>query len=324
MEDRLIYQKDMHEDNIESLLNRIKDNCPGLYQYLIQDFEKNASVGVRFDILNYFAEHSEEFGDDMSFLFLLSSFACNPLINVEQMDFVTGYFVRNEKDEKFSFDDFGIIFSSCIDKNIPVSHMHTLFYSDMSVPEICDAVGNFDELPADLDDVSDLSKDSEVTKIDHQVVVDVEDSKKDHSSGSDSNPSDVDMFNNLVTVLTYQDKDSIDDLNFKQNQFSDIIGKFQSSTSELSSLASSFINDMKKDKEEIQKLNAMISLMQKLLSSKQAEVNKLLNEISRLNDRIRTSEKAELRRDALNQKITEAYQLALNPAAGSDSMFCLK
>ena len=204
--------------------------------------------------------------------------------------------------------------------------MKRLFYSDKDVVDIYADVDKFDASDDEYPDETSsmLVSDPEDVPYDMNVsyAADVRQSSKSKGQGMENASSDVDMFNNLVTVMTYQDKDSMEELNKAEENFSDVISKFSASVSDLSSICSLFLNSMKKDKEEIKKLNAMITLIQKLLTSKQNEINNLRGEVSRLNDRIRSSEKAELRRDALNQKISEAYHLALNSnALGSDSLY---
>lgn len=324
MEDKLIYARDIHDGEFEPLFNSIKEQNEILYHLLMAGLEKNPSVGLRADVLSYFAEKAESLGSDQKLLFQLTDFACNPRVNVSYLSFVDDYFNHNTSGERFSIDDFGVVFSACVEKSIPIETVRNMFYGNMDVVEIYEAVDKYEESLGDTgNNAEDISYEKNVQVIDEPKHSEVSaGSVKDDFEEpvkvvrNEDNASDVDMFNNLVTVMTFRDKEGMEALGSLQGRFTDILSVFNSTASDLSSFSAELFNSMKKDKEEIKKLNAMISIIQKLLTQKQNEINSLRGEVARLNERIRASEKAELKRNQLYEKITEAYKMTADNADG--------
>ena len=312
MGERLIYINDVHSGPYEKIFNDMKAENNPLYLHLVTQLERSSSVGIPEDILRYLGERVENIPKDEKYLYHLVNFACNPIITVKHLAFVDEYFNQSDSDHKFPIDDFAVVFSACVDKGIPLEEIKRLLYSGRDVVDIYEIVDTYDASTSSIDDMEDG---------DAKDLMDVENYNRyqqkpevvesiDPSSEKTSNTTDVDMFNSLVTLISSQNKDDISDIGNAQVCFSEILKKLQAITSDVSVFSTDFINAMKKDKEEIKRLDAMIKLMQNLLASKEQKINELRGELVHLNERIRNFESAELRQDALNQKIREVYHLA--------------
>ena len=306
MSEKFVFAKDMEAEPYSGMFDRIKENNNSLYMHIVTGLENGGSAGINADVLSYFAENAENIAKDEQFLFHLVNFSCNSRITVEHIKFVIDYFYNSFVEDKFALDDFSVIFLPCVEKRIPTKEIRELFTSGKDVVEIYEAVDQY----ITNTEQSDTHMEAEVLEEENdKTVVNLPDQVEDKEINS---PSDVDMFNNLVSIMSYQEKDDMEVLNNFQRDFTGLLDRMQGISANMSTFSSEVLNSIKKDKEEIKRLNAMITLMKNLLSSKQVEIDHLRGEIMHLNDRIQASEMAELRRDALNNKIMETYKLAFN------------
>lgn len=100
-----------------------------------------------------------------------------------------------------------------------------------------------------------------------------------------------------------------------------IVAKFQLAASELAAYSSEVVHEVENDKEEIKRLNALLNLQQRVMSSQQNKINEMRGEIVRLNTRIQNAERTEMRREAINQKISELQSLTLNERKDSENAY---
>lgn len=326
MNDSLIFAKDVHSNGVEEIFSNIKDANLPLYNHLMASLEKSPSVGIRMDVLGFFAEHATDLKDDEKYIFHIVDFACNPKMTVEHLRLVNDYFYHNGSENKFSMDDFGVVFSACVEKNIPIAEIKSLFYSDKDVMEIYASVDAYISQPAMEESLTEIvNEEQQETTLSEPIgPSEVIDSNVEINQYERINEaSDVDMFNNLVTLMATTDVDEARFINTAQDKFMDMLQQLQDVSSSISVFSTEFINSMKSDKEEIKKLNAMIMLMKKLLSQKQGEINELRGEISKLNSRIHSFESAEFKQDALREKVGELYKLAANTGEDRDRLLSL-
>lgn len=322
MNESLIFAKDVQSEGVDDVLSRIRDENLSLYNHLIASLEKSPSVGIRRDVIEYFSDHAMDFKDDERYIFHIVDFACNPKMTVEHLRLVDDYFYHNDSDRKFSMDDFGVVFSACVEKNIPISEIKSLFYSDKDVMEIYASVDAYISQPENNSEETRDEVEPEMGLVEHSSTSETIPNEVDtHEYNRVNEVSDVDMFNNLVTLMATTDIDEVRFINTAQDKFKDMLQQLQDVSSSISVFSTDFINSMKRDKEEIKRLNAMILLMKKLVSQKQGEINELRGEVSKLNSRIRSFESAEFKQDALREKVGELYKLAANTGDGKDSMF---
>ena len=314
MNESLIFAKDVHSEEVENIFSKIKEENVSLYNHLIASLEKSTSVGIRRDVLNYFSDHASDLAEDEKYMFHIVDFACNPKMTVEHLRLVDDYFYHNGSNHKFSLDDFGVVFSACVEKNIPISEIKSLFYSDKDVMEIyvsVDAYISNPEVETACKEIVDVDTDS-IEPVSTTEVISKNDTVAVNSFEREKETSDVDMFNNLVTLMATTDVDEAKFIGTAQGEFMNMLQQLQEVSSHISVFSTEFINSMKTDKEEIKRLNAMIVLMKKLLSQKQNEINELRGEISKLNERIHNFESAEFKQETLREKVGELYKLAAN------------
>lgn len=291
-------------DSVNDTLSKIKTSNNKLYSLIMQFLNEGHIING--DILEYFSDTAGEYSDDVEMLNALVNFSDNPNTSVEYISFIEKY-MRNRISD-IDIGDIIYTFELCIEKNIPLRKIEELFDSGMSLEDILVYVS--DEYGQESTDTV-MSDEHFEKPAEHNKVEIIED------NGIENDSEDVKIFNNLVSAITYSEKNG-NSTESIQKGFMSIIDKFQAATFEMSGYSSEIINQIKKDKEEINRLNATIQVMQQLLQTKQQEINSLKGEVTRLNEKIRTSERADMRRDVLNQKINEVYQLALSSGVGLD------
>lgn len=71
-------------------------------------------------------------------------------------------------------------------------------------------------------------------------------------------------------------------------------------------------------REENERLNALLTIQQRVLSGQQDKINELRMQIDNLNSRIQNAEKKEMRRKAIDQKISELQNLTVNEHKDGD------
>ena len=130
----------------------------------------------------------------------------------------------------------------------------------------------------------------------------------------------AEMFNSLITVMSIK-KDGDNSARTVSDNLNKIVAKFQLAASELAAYSSEVVNEVENDKEEIKRLNALLNLQQRVMSSQQNKINEMRGEIVRLNTRIQNAERTEMRREAINQKISELQSLTLNERKDSENAY---
>lgn len=130
----------------------------------------------------------------------------------------------------------------------------------------------------------------------------------------------AEMFNSLITVMSIK-KDGDNSARTVSDNLNKIVAKFQLAASELAAYSSEVVHEVENDKEEIKRLNALLNLQQRVMSSQQNKINEMRGEIVRLNTRIQNAERTEMRREAINQKISELQSLTLNERKDSENAY---
>lgn len=94
----------------------------------------------------------------------------------------------------------------------------------------------------------------------------------------------AEMFNSLITVMSIK-KDGDNSARTVSDNLNKIVAKFQLAASELAAYSSEVVHEVENDKEEIKRLNALLNLQQRVMSSQQNKINEMRGEIVRLNTR---------------------------------------
>ena len=314
MERKLVFSKDLANKDIEKLLELIKESNEQFYSCLMDCLKKDSSVVIDKEVLDYFSVNANKFGDNNKFLKYVVDLACNSKTTVHHVNFIVDYFHDIPDDSRICDDDFFIVLSACVEKGLPISEIKNLFYSNNDAVYILETVDSF--MSSDIDTSVSASENSDIhvdNKENAGLLANIDKGSSVGVPVSSGTPSsDVDMINNILTVLTFQDENEMDIINGIQTSFMNFNDRLQSFTSDLSVFSTDVINHLKKNEEDLRRLRAMISINQKLLSSKQREINELRMENERLNNKINDFQLSGMKQDALKEKINELSKLASN------------
>lgn len=306
----IIYMKDIEKPEIAEILETIKEKNGGMYDALLSHLRSEGTSGIREDILKFIRDHIEEFKTDESYLYNMAALVGNSKVTPEHLNWAVNYF--NEVN-LISIDDFMIIFSEAIEKDMPLSVIQkcykdtgdnevqlyeTIVSYDGTEPEKTENVAT-DGAP--METVED-KKDELSENISTDIVAGTEET---------TNKSDmVDMFENLMVAMSHGSRNMDMSVIRVQEEFNKIVAKLQVNLTELNSYVTQVIREWEGDKEEIERLSALNKIQQKVLSSQQKRINELQGKILKQENRIRDAEKSEMQRAAIQQKITELGSLA--------------
>ena len=309
---KVIYQKDLEEEDINSYFNNIKEKNVKLYDCIMENLRKENSLGIREDILKYISGHISEFKDSQEYAFNIASLICNVKITTDYLEWVNYYF---QNIDLIKISDFMIVFSEAVEKDIPLAEIKK-FFSEEEKDElrIYDMVMSYTPSEASSDSSEEVPT-ADATEVksesvpgENRELATVADSKEE--TVNDNDPGMASMFDNLLTVMTYRNKNTDESVIGVQENINKILAKFQIASTEMTTYCTSIIREWERDKEEIEHLTALNKIQQEILGNQQNKINELRNDIIRLNERIQAAEKSEMQRDAIRQKISELDTLA--------------
>lgn len=317
---RIIYFKNIDDDNLSSKFAAIKENNSVFYSFLTNSMRTNELLGIREDVFDEICSHISEFSKNQSEISLVVSLAlnlkCSPDVLLWSNSFI--------KQQKYDIDDFGIMINSALENDMPLDVINDLFNQGLGETELLTRIDEF--VSVELPDDSTVSVDGDNKRVDntaegdmtidntfitHQVSPGPGNSKELLNSESQNVAGEVeygDMFENLITVMSVSSHSNgeikeIDDI-IKQ-----VIAKYQVATAELTANSADIIHILEQKEEEVKRLNALIQIQQQLMSKWQLKISELRSENARLNTKILAAEKSEMKREAINQKIAELKNL---------------
>ena len=226
-----------------------------------------------------------------------------------------------KKNTAVDVDDFSVVFIEAVEKDIPLQQIKKLFGSETDQLLIYQKIVDYepetfnetaDEVPESDNDVNSLLEIP--NQGDGAEKIDDKECDKQEDSGY------AEMFNSLITVMSIK-KDGDNSARTVSDNLNKIVAKFQLAASELAAYSSEVVHEVENDKEEIKRLNALLNLQQRVMSSQQNKINEMRGEIVRLNTRIQNAERTEMRREAINQKISELQSLTLNERKDSENAY---
>lgn len=226
-----------------------------------------------------------------------------------------------KKNTAVDVDDFSVVFIEAVEKDIPLQQIKKLFDSETDQLLIYQKIVDYepetfnetaDEVPESDNDVNSLLEIP--NQGDGAKKIDDKECDKQEDSGY------AEMFNSLITVMSIK-KDGDNSARTVSDNLNKIVAKFQLAASELAAYSSEVVHEVENDKEEIKRLNALLNLQQRVMSSQQNKINEMRGEIVRLNTRIQNAERTEMRREAINQKISELQSLTLNERKDSENAY---
>lgn len=302
--------------DVSDIFSKLEQNNKSLYRFVCSNLQKDASLGVREDVLQYISGVAEQFGTDQRFLFQIAGFMNNLKITPEHLEWVDSFLKQNTA---VDVDDFSVVFIEAVEKDIPLQQIKKLFGSETDQLLIYQKIvdyepGTFNET-ADAESNNDVNFLLEIPKQeDGAEKIDDKECDKQEDSGY------AEMFNSLITVMSIKN-DGDNSARTVSNNLNKIVAKFQLAASELAAYSSEVVHEVENDKEEIKRLNALLNLQQRVMSSQQNKINEMRGEIVRLNTRIQNAERTEMRREAINQKISELQSLTLNERKDSENAY---
>lgn len=315
---RIIYLKDKNMSDVSDIFSKLEQNNKALYRFVCSNLQKDASLGVREDVLQYISGVAEQFGTDQGFLFQIAGFMNNLKITPEHLEWVNSFLKKNTA---VDVDDFSVVFIEAVEKDIPLQQIKKLFGSETDQILIYQKIVDYepetfnetaDEVPESDNDVNSLL---EIPKQeDGAEKIDDKECDKQEDSGY------AEMFNSLITVMSIKN-DGDNSARTVSDNLNKIVAKLQLAASELAAYSSEVVHEVENDKEEIKRLNALLNLQQRVMSSQQNKINEMRGEIVRLNTRIQNAERTEMRREAINQKISELQSLTLNERKDSENAY---
>lgn len=321
---RILYLKDIKEENVEALLNNIAQENANLHDCIVENLRKENTFGIRNDVLQYTSEHISDFRKDQEYAFNIASLMFNVKISPDHLDWINTYFAEINK---IKLDDFMIVFSEAVEKDIPLNKIKEYFSEETDELKVYEKIISYKEELSETNaeeaehnenalEVAAKPEDVEVTKTEEQKVED--------TSPTQQQEAMTEMFDNLLTAMTYREKGDNESVLKVQDDLNKIIAKFQVAATELATYATVIIRDWEKDKEEIRRLKALHEIQQKLMGSQQYKINEQRNEIISLKKRISIAEKSEMQRDAIKQKISDLDSLVNSCLSLDDHPFLEK
>jgi hypothetical protein len=324
MGNRIIGIKDRNNTEFEGVFNSIENNNADLYNFLIVMLKNNQNTGIREDVLRFLGEHGGEFNSsDKNFTHCLVGLAVNPKMVPDFLLWVNSFLNRNKN---YSVDDFEVTVTEAIKKGIPYSKIKELF--DSGKYDEVEMLYEIQQYTPDLfaDETEPVAEPEPVVSNNEQAYVvetfakaDVPETNNEYTEiRQGTEASYTDMINSLITVMSPKNYNgsskSIDD------NLHSIIAKFQLATTELQSYSSEIVGELDRKDEEIKRLNALLTIQKNLITSHQNKISEQRMEIDRLNAKILNAEKTEMKREAINQKISELQSLTLGTRT-SDTSF---
>lgn len=326
---RIIFLDNMAEAAIADLFSMLELNNSRLHGFLMENLSKDKSLGIREDVLRYVCEEALDFGTDNKYLFNIATLMCNIKIGLEHFKWVNEYYNHNDSGNKIGIDDFGIVFVEAVEKNIPLPQIKKIFNEESDEIVIYEKVLDYDVSGETSPGMTDYDEEVEAitpdTHEDKKLVTSSVPEKLEINTITTETPSAdkgfEDMFNSLVDVMTFKNKKENSSAYEIYEHLNQIIAKFQIASTEMASYSSEVVHEIEKDKEEIGRLNAMITLQQKMINNQMQKINEMRSELVRLQSVIRDAEKTEMRREAINQKISELQHLTSQGNRGIDNVF---
>ena len=312
MEFKIIYFKDIEKPEIAEILDTIKKKNDGMYDALLSHLRSEGTSGIRDDILKFIANHIEEFKTDENYLYNIAALVGNAKVTPDHLSWAVSYF-NNEN--LISIDDFMIIFSEAIEKDMPLSVIQKCYKdagnNEVQLYEKIVSYGGEEKKKEETEDnVAGESASDEKTEDKKlelaNVSADVVEEMEEDTSKTDME----EMFENLLVAMSHGNKTMDMSVIRVQEGFNKIVAKLQVDLTELTSYVTQVVREWEGDKEEIGRLNALTKIQQKVMSNQQQRINELQGKILRQENRIREAEKFEMQQAAIQRKITELGSLA--------------
>lgn len=303
-EHNILTMEDMKKNSEQILLNEIKSKNHLLFSFIEELLLKNSSQGIREDVFRYLSANAEHIGnkkDELNYEYFISNMTLDISMGPEWYEWFDEYF---DRENHLDTDDFAyLINESYTERKIPLKDLKDLFNKGQNdVLAILDMIIQYVPDPV-IDDMTKAEPDNSST-IEHNQII-VEDA---HTSGGTEHYGYVEMFDNLLSVMSYKGTEETS-IAGVQNEMNKVLAKFQLATTEMSTLVVEMLKNWEKDKDELKKMKSLYSIQQNLLASQQHTISNLKMDIVKLKNRLSETEKSDLQRISLNNKLLEIQGL---------------
>ena len=323
---QMLKSKDIESNEYKDRLKVLSLSNPNLYQFIIGASKEASFPGIREDVLSYIFDHHEDFRDDHEYAYNISQFTCNPKIDPAWYQWL------NENSEEISAKipiiDFCLILSEAVEKNVSLSDFKKLYDKHSADPlyifEDLDSysggISSSDEHSPESDssgtDKEEKAVESRTKTLSEEVsedkaektavyvgnaenVVSPDDEGLSSLPSYNREPEYAQMFNNLLTIMTDR----------HDNERFDMQNKVSGHLSELSVLFSNIFRLWESDKNEMERLEALYKLQQKVLYNQQKKINEMRNTIANLQFQLNEAGKMDIKREEIKKKISEVQSM---------------
>lgn len=307
MENKLVLLslRDRENPDVEKMFVQLKENNSVLYRFLISTLQKDPLLGVRQDVFTYIAANATEFNQNQRYMFNLSRIMCNIKISPEHIKWIDSYL--RKKGEYETVDDFFIIFDEAVEKDMSLEQIQSFFETESDEVILYDKIMNYESETNDtVAETTQLETESE-SQVEPEHEIEIE--KKENYQSKNSNVTE--MFQNLINVMSRKEETD-DEVRSVDENFKQIVAKLQLITSELMAYSTEVVHALEFKDQENERLTSLMKIQQHVMASQQEKINELHIQIAHLNRRIQNSEKTEMQRAAINQKIFELQNLTMN------------
>jgi hypothetical protein len=308
----ILSKKDLETDE---RFKALSSSNPNLYQYLSGMSKEAAFPGIREDVFSFICNHCSDISDDHEYAYNITQFSCNAKMDPAWFEWLNEK--RPEISDKIPIIDFCLIIAEAVEKDVPLAAFKQIYERHAADPlYIFEDLDHYMEESLSSNDVPVEDTDKEKrSKLEEQPVEEADVCKalsedtsicKSEISNDvtetpsyNKEPEYAEMFSNLLTIMT----DKHNDERF------DIQGEVQSHISEISVLFSTIFRMWNSDKDEMERLEALYKLQQKILCSQQKKINEMKNTITKLQYQLNEAGKMDIKRDEIRKKIAEVQSL---------------
>lgn len=301
---KVLYEEDLDNNiTVSRYMEIIKQEREGIYQYLRQYFSKDHTLGVRADVLTYMSDHIKDFKEDKDYAYHITSLVGNVKAGPEWYEWINSYY--GSENNRIDIGDLMIVVSGAIENNVPLEFVKSAFETGEDILGIYDKIDSYHN-ESDSEPIVDSSIEAPVADSDEKendIVVSPEDKKEisGKENGGKYEPQISDMFESLAMVMSAKTS--------SEKTVSQLEDDFNETLSKLQTITTGVFRDWEKDKDIIERQKALHQIYQQLINSQQNKTNGMRNEIRKLQSRIQDAERSEMKREAINQKISELQQL---------------
>ena len=315
MDFKVILLKDTQEQRIQEMLHTIKEKRPSLYHQVMTSLKKNNSAGIREDVLGFLSDHIELLPADDDFSYHIGQFAGNIKLSPEWLEWMLEYYAG---EAKIKISDFSMLVNNASLKDISLDDLKSIFARNeddqLRIMEEIDGnmktrqqSGEEEESEPDMteEESSEVHNSKEVPGL-------VQDSGSvpgvSNREGEAEKPGFVGLFDDILTAVSMNRKPD-ESVNEVRDRFTLMYNNLQKLLTEFSAATTESFRAWEKDREEIERLRSLYSMLQRVLEQQTQVINELRSENYRLKEQLDSAQKTAIQREAINQRIQELGNL---------------